>query len=249
MPSKWRLRVGLDDRPGSMAAVASQLAAGGIDILRLDVVSRDEVAVDDIWVEVPEGISPSVLQDLDRVPGVLFLNVSPAYANIQDPVSVMAAACGAASAATNLTSAREAGIRGACLVGQAHHGLLLEGDRVGGLRIASASVPGLADVRPDEPCLARTALDAGGARVARGTDAWCPDSWHDSVQARWVAAIPLATEAPCPSALVLLRDDESAFQPGELTRLSLFGQVLVGILRGHAMRSLATKTKAARETA
>ncbi|MEO6397497.1 MAG: ACT domain-containing protein, partial [Tepidiformaceae bacterium] len=48
------IRIQLPDRPGSLSAITASLAAHGVDIVRLDVVSQEgQSAVDDLYLGAP----------------------------------------------------------------------------------------------------------------------------------------------------------------------------------------------------
>jgi ACT domain len=58
----YLIRVQIPDRPGMLGAIATALGHAGVDILGLDVVERvDDVAVDDLTVDLPSGRPPDVL--------------------------------------------------------------------------------------------------------------------------------------------------------------------------------------------
>ena len=69
--SMVRVRILVDDRPGSLAAVAKTLAARGADVLSIEVLGSDEgVAVDDFTLRLPdESVRDLVIKDLNALPG------------------------------------------------------------------------------------------------------------------------------------------------------------------------------------
>lgn len=78
MPFLLRLR--LEDRPGSLGAIASALGQAGVDILALDVVEHTigGDAVDDIVIDLPDGGMPdSAVSACAAVPGVSVSFVTP----------------------------------------------------------------------------------------------------------------------------------------------------------------------------
>ena len=91
------VRLRLPDRPGSLAAVAAHLASYGVDVLRLEVVDRDQnAAVDDLLLSGSElgaalaELGPRALV-LARRPGV----------DLRDPALAMAEACEAVTSAAS----------------------------------------------------------------------------------------------------------------------------------------------------
>lgn len=57
----WRLRVQMDDRPGTLARIAIRLADLGCNVLGLSVIPIPGGVLDEIVVRPPEGLSPSEL--------------------------------------------------------------------------------------------------------------------------------------------------------------------------------------------
>ncbi|MGO8875621.1 MAG: hypothetical protein ACLQNG_07640 [Acidimicrobiales bacterium] len=66
------VRVWLADRPGSLGQLASRIGEVGGDLVGIDILERDGArAVDELTVELPEGLSPESLADaLSQLPGV-----------------------------------------------------------------------------------------------------------------------------------------------------------------------------------
>lgn len=84
-PVSFLIRVQIPDRPGTLGAVATALGKIGADILSVNVVERgNEIAVDDMVVELPAGRLPDVLiTAAESVPGVEVDAVRP-YAGVLD---------------------------------------------------------------------------------------------------------------------------------------------------------------------
>ncbi|MDP9074511.1 MAG: ACT domain-containing protein [Actinomycetota bacterium] len=58
----YRVRIELPDRPGALAKAAAAMAAGGGNVLSVDIHEIDgERTIDEILVELPEGSEPAVL--------------------------------------------------------------------------------------------------------------------------------------------------------------------------------------------
>ncbi|MGH2717862.1 MAG: ACT domain-containing protein, partial [Actinomycetota bacterium] len=55
-PLIFALRISLPDLPGTLGRVASAFGTGGVNILTMDVVDREDgTAIDDLRVEAPSG--------------------------------------------------------------------------------------------------------------------------------------------------------------------------------------------------
>ncbi|HEX3780155.1 MAG TPA: GNAT family N-acetyltransferase [Pseudonocardiaceae bacterium] len=65
----WRLRVELNDRPGTLARLAAGLAARDCNILALTVLPVPDGVVDDLIISTPEGLRPADLITLVRAVG------------------------------------------------------------------------------------------------------------------------------------------------------------------------------------
>jgi GNAT superfamily N-acetyltransferase len=65
----WRLRVELNDRPGTLAKLATSLAARDCNILALTVLPVPDGVIDDLIVSTPEGLRPAELVTLVRSVG------------------------------------------------------------------------------------------------------------------------------------------------------------------------------------
>ncbi|MBW3591275.1 MAG: amino acid-binding protein [Actinobacteria bacterium] len=68
----FSLRISLPDRPGTLGLVASAFGRGGANILTLDVIgSEGDLAVDDLLVEAPQGLTRALLLAKEEVPGLV----------------------------------------------------------------------------------------------------------------------------------------------------------------------------------
>ena len=66
----FTLRLSLDDRPGSLARIATALGGIGANIVELDVLERSvDVAIDQLIVQAPGRSGPEVRAAIDAVPG------------------------------------------------------------------------------------------------------------------------------------------------------------------------------------
>jgi hypothetical protein len=85
----FAMRVSLPDQPGMLGAVATALSRGGANIVTLDVVDRDEgLAVDDLCVEAPEGLTDALRRAADDVPGAVVEAIRP-LETVRDALSPM----------------------------------------------------------------------------------------------------------------------------------------------------------------
>jgi GNAT superfamily N-acetyltransferase len=69
MTTTWRLRVELTDRPGTLARLATSLAARQCNILALTVLPAPDGVIDDIVVSVPDELRPADLVIVVRAVG------------------------------------------------------------------------------------------------------------------------------------------------------------------------------------
>lgn len=68
-PTTWRLRIRLDDRPGTLARVTTRLAARDCNVLGLSVLPVPGGVIDEIVVSTPAGTEPASLIDDIRAEG------------------------------------------------------------------------------------------------------------------------------------------------------------------------------------
>lgn len=68
-PPTWRLRVELNDRPGTLARLATSLAARDCNILALTVLPVPDGVIDDLIVSTPDELRPAELVTLVRAVG------------------------------------------------------------------------------------------------------------------------------------------------------------------------------------
>src|SRR3954451_14535939 len=115
------LRIALPDQRGLLALIASRLAAAGIDILRVEVVSADgKTAIDDLLVRGPD--PERVFDDLH--PAVQLL-ASRQRGVLPDPGLAMAEACASFAHARSLPAARQRYLTAALELVGAERGALL----------------------------------------------------------------------------------------------------------------------------
>ncbi|MGH2730664.1 MAG: amino acid-binding protein [Actinomycetota bacterium] len=85
----FAMRVSLPDQPGMLGAMATALSRGGANIITLDVVDRGEgIAVDDLCVEAPEGLTEALRRAAEEVPGAVVEAIRP-LETVRDVLSPM----------------------------------------------------------------------------------------------------------------------------------------------------------------
>ncbi|HWD09536.1 MAG TPA: amino acid-binding protein [Actinomycetota bacterium] len=104
-PLIFCLRISLPDLPGTLGRVATAFGTGGVNILTLDVVDRDNgTAVDDLRVEAPNGMQEALRQAAKDVPGFAVEYVRPleAFGHVLEPIELAARLSGAGADAIEM---------------------------------------------------------------------------------------------------------------------------------------------------
>ena len=221
------IRVRLRDRPGALAAITARLATHSVDVLRLEVLGREEgFAIDDILVAgaglgaALAEFGPVVTVLADR-PGVELL----------DPGLAMAAACHSLTAAANERETYRQLLSASLGLVFAEAGFLCIRQGYGVLRPMASTVPGLPALDDEEASLLRSALWSGECLTADGRVPWVAPSYRDLLPGGTVAVVPGGTEPFV--VLALIRDDAAPFVAAELDRLAALVGVAVGTLGLH----------------
>jgi len=220
------VRLRLPDRPGSLAAVAAHLASFGVDVLRLEVVDREQnAAVDDLLLSGPT--IAAALADLGsratvlaRRPGV----------DLRDPALAMAEACEAVTSAANEqdTYARLVGAALGLVFAEAGLACLRRDGRV--LVVLAGSLEGLPlAVAGTGASLIDSALASGECLTADGRIPWAPAALREALPPGSVAVVP--SRAGDELVLALVRDDHAPFTTAELARLAALVRVAGQALR------------------
>ncbi|HLI56810.1 MAG TPA: ACT domain-containing protein [Actinomycetota bacterium] len=92
-PLIFSLRISLPDLPGTLGRVATAFGTGGVNILTLDVIGREDgMAIDDLRVEAPTGMQEALRQAAKEVPGFTVEYVRPleAFGHVLDPIELAA---------------------------------------------------------------------------------------------------------------------------------------------------------------
>ena len=219
------IRLQLPDRPGALSTISTALAAHGVDIVRLDVVSHDgSIVVDDLFLAAPtyDDIGAAVANFQADVLVRTFDHTSG------DPSIEMGTALAATARASSLEKARTAAMEGAVRLARADVGAILRATDDGGF-VVLAGPPGLPNLASDGPFAGRRALQRDTAIAFPVSDRWAPAQFQQGLGGSWVAI------APCSPFDVLLvaRRLNIAFYTGELERLSVYADAVGGILAAH----------------
>lgn len=203
------LRVALPDRPGALGALATALGEVGADILSLDVVERrDDLAVDDVLVELPAGgLADSLLTAVSLVDGAAVESLRPWSGGTdlrRDLELVDALAAHPASALACLTEESPGVFRAGWALLVVQQG----GGSPARVLLGSRAAPGVTAL--DVPFLPLPTA----RRVAAGED-WVPERWR--ALGTELAVAPVG----CPErALLLGRPGGPRFLDSELVRLA-----------------------------
>jgi hypothetical protein len=227
-PSGARLvRVRLRDRPGSLAAVATRLAAHGVDVLGLEVLGREAgLAIDDLLL-MGRGLDAALAE---LAPEIELLG-QRADVDLVDPGLAMAAACSALASARNELEAYRQLVTAALGLVFAEAGFVSVSHGNGVLRPMASTVADLPAIDDEQNSLLRSALWSGDPLTADGRVPWAPARYRELLPAGTVAVIPGGGEAPL--VLTLIREDDAPFVAAELARLAALVEVAVGMLGLH----------------
>ena len=218
----YLLRVELEDRPGSLGALAVALGSVGADILSLDVVERAVgYAVDDLVVELPPGAMPDMLiTAAEKLTGVYVDSIRPhtglleAHRELELIDHVAAARHGPDRLQVLADEAPKVLRVGWCMV------LTSTGsDSAPQVVAASHGAPETAvETAPWLPLAQADALD--------GAAEWIPPVWRDFDTT--LVAAPLGDHR---TAVILGRPGGPVFRPSEVARLGYLAGIVATILR------------------
>ncbi|MGV0834943.1 amino acid-binding protein [Mycolicibacterium thermoresistibile] len=218
--TSYLLRVQLEDRPGSLGALAVALGDIGADILSLDVVERTAgYAIDDLVVDLPAGAMPDMLiTAAEKLTGIRVDSIRP-YTGLLEAhrelelIDHIAAAPGKRAKLQVLVDQAPRVLRvGWCTV-------MCQDDAGARRVVGSPSAPETqAGTAPFLPLHQATALDE--------TADWVPQVWRDMDTT--LAAAPLGDPH---TAVVLGRPGGPAFRPSEVARLGYLAGIVATILR------------------
>jgi hypothetical protein len=214
----YLLRVELEDRPGSLGALAVALGSVGADIVSLEVVERgDGYAVDDIVVEMPSSRLPDALiTAAEQLRGVRVDAIRP-YTGVLDTHRELALIDQVAATAQNRLQT-----------------LADEAPRVlhsGWCVIAVSGANGLEPINssagaPEPGTYQIPVIELVGAQALDGEADWVPQVWQELDTA--LAAAPLGAKG---LTIILGRPGGPYFRPAEVARLGYVAGILSTVLR------------------
>jgi hypothetical protein len=224
-PLIFSLRISLPDLPGTLGRVATAFGKGGVNILTLDVVDRENgVAIDALRVEAPSGMQEALRQAAKDVPGFAVEYVRPleAFRHVLEPIELAAllAEGGGDAVATLIEHLSDAFAASWAIA-------LDVGGEAPVARAASLGAPSVSRLPAD--WLDLSDLDDPGGGVARSprTGAALPRP-RRTEQGLEVAAARLGS----PSAAVLVgREHGPRFRAAELLHLRLVARIAASAAR------------------
>ena len=213
----FTLRIALDDRPGSLAAIAAALGRIGANIVELDVLERSvDVAVDQLVVQAPGSTGPEVREAIDAVPGATVEVLRPTRRHAGLPPLGLAVRLARSTPDTMLRTLAD----GAVVTFEATWAAVVrDRDPQPEVVAASAGAPSFLDV----PTPFRPVRDV--RRVPQG--AWTPQSWLRAGEPLSLAAAPLRSAS---EALLVCRPYGPRFAQRELADLAMLADLAVAEL-------------------
>lgn len=213
----FTLRIALDDRPGSLAAIASALGQIGANIVELDVLERSvDVAVDQLVVQAPGSTGPEVRAAIDAVPGATVEVLRPTRRHAGLPPLGLAVRLARSTPDSMLRTLAD----GAVVTFEATWAMVVrDRDPQPEVLAASAGAPSLIDV----PTPWLPVRDV--RRIPEGT--WTPDGWLRAGEPLALAAAPLRSAS---EALLVCRPYGPRFAQRELADLAMLADLAVAEL-------------------
>ncbi len=223
MAEQQVIRIRMRNRPGALSQICTALAAHGVDIIHLDVVSaHDGVVVDDIALEgkAPGDIARAVRSFLPDV------QVAPLPGGTTVPVIEFGDALVRIAGSEGEDAALEALAVGAGLFLRANQSLFLRMKPDTG-RLQS-SVAGIPEIEAGEVCSARAIFSPPTVATFHGSTEWAPPAFRAALGCEHAAIAPVGGVG----VLLLTRQGDIAFTQGELQRLALFTRAGVALIPG-----------------
>jgi hypothetical protein len=219
--------------------ICTSLAAHGVDIVRLDVVSHEgPLVVDDLFVSANSqddiGAAISSFQ-----PDVLVRTFDQ---TVGDPVLEMGGALTAIARADSLESARSASVSGGIRLLRSDVGALLQATMSGGFEVLTGP-PSLPELVTEAPFAGRRCLQRGTAIAFPVSEAWAPAAFQQALGGSWMAIAPCGQFAM----LLVARRLNIAFHVGELERFAVYAEAAGGTLAAPGQRPIAGSIPAGAE--
>lgn len=171
----YALRVVLPDRPGSLGAVASALGAAGVNIVSVDVVTREPgEAVDDLLVDLPARAQPDrVVTAAEAIDGVRVESIRPYYGSrdLRGDLDLVERMAAEPTRAVELLAWLAPDALRASWAMVVERGVVEEGADRARLVTSSAAAP-------EEPPLLLPWLPLARPAVLDGDAVWVPTSWR-----------------------------------------------------------------------
>ena len=222
----FTLRVALDDRPGSLAGIATALGEIGANIVELDVLERSvDVAVDQLVVQAPGRTGPEVRDAIDAVPGAEVEVLRPTRRHAGLPPLGLAVRLARAAPQRLLRTLAD----GVVVTFEATWAAVVRArEPQAEVVVASAGAPSFLDV----PTPWLPVRDV--RRVPQGT--WTPQEWLRADEPLALAAAPLRS---ADEALVVCRPYGPRFAQRELADLAMLADLAVAELAGDPQVAIA----------
>jgi ACT domain-containing protein len=221
------VRLQVRDRPGSLAAVTGHLAEHGVNVLGLEVLTREAgFAIDDFLLA-----GPNLQTALDTLGSQAIVLANRPGVDLLDPGLAMASACGAVTAAGTAREACRQLVAGALGLVFAEAGVVCIREGHSFLRPIASTVADLPVLEDGPMSLLRSALFSGQCLTADGRTPWAAVDFRDRLPAGSVLAVP-GGSAPF-LVLVLVREDDARFVSTEVDRLAALVRVAIGTLQLH----------------
>lgn len=222
MPETQLIRISMPDRPGALSQVCLALAAHGVDITHLDVVSAaNGTVVDDLTLQADTAADlQKAISSFRREVSVMALPGNPG-----DPVTEFGLAIAALATAEGLAASLARIIAGCQRFIRADESFVLSLDASGGATPVVAARP-LPAVLPGEPFAGRAVLSPAVAATFAGASDWAPAPLRVALGAAVIAMAPLGTSA----VIAATRVAPIPFTAGEMRRLALYSGAASAIL-------------------
>lgn len=222
MPAYRSIRIQMPDRPGALSTISAALAAHGVDIVRLDVVSHEgSMVVDDLL------LGAAAQEEIGAAIGGFYpeVTVRTFESLVGDPALEMGNSLGRIAAAGSIDGARSEAISGAARIGRADDALLLRVRDDGGFAVVAgaATVPAVA---PSEAFAGRWVLERRAAAAFPVADGWAPLGFQHALGSAWVALAPVGAF----DLLLTSRALNIPYYAGELERIASYGEAAGAIL-------------------